>query len=42
MTPFCIQIPNKAINPIPAEILNTVPVTCKAQNTSNDGEGYVQ
>ncbi|MNS23503.1 hypothetical protein D3C72_553200 [compost metagenome] len=31
ITPFCTQIPNKAINPIPAEILKLMPVINKAK-----------
>ncbi|MNY18119.1 hypothetical protein D3C86_1514770 [compost metagenome] len=30
ITPFCIHTPNSAINPIPAEILKFIWVTCRA------------
>jgi len=30
ITPFCTQMPNSAINPIPAEMLKFTPVTSKA------------
>ncbi len=30
------------MNPIPAEILKSVPVTSKGNNSPDDGKGYIQ